>query len=570
MLSRSNGPDAKFEPYPDITYGTGNMDRINNKTVKTPPATQTQKMSSLPRLEILDESTASKPDNYRISPASVMPDWDKEMKSVIFSGERGLIGLSLTDHALNELESFPAPCDPVDKDDVDILVVNWLSRGDHVEFQDDEEVPLIQGRFLGHGSMGSVFETSIGGLTFAWKRRFCRRGIGMTERKELDILKKMSHRHIIQLACSYTHRLFLGLLLFPVATCDLATFFEDSEAISTNRSASPASEERLVALGLLDKTPERLEFRWRKFISSRMGCFVSAIDYLHRQRIRHKDLKPSNVLLSTGNIWLTDFGTATDFSDQTISTTENCERGTPKYFAPEMANFDKCGRPADIFSLGCVLLEMHTLQQVQTLQGLRDLRQKHDKSFQANLDHIHDWLSRPAERDLLCDHQVKYQIRTMLARDPAKRPTIGHVRTMFALIDTFSEQTGNDPFFGNCCRELFISKEEHERGMQDAKKAAETERDELRDTITTVMERNQELSADLLKLQTSGVKYPVPSEEPATELEGRFAGPKQEQTPYHNAARRTISNGGILGQNAYYTESEQSSEDRHIPKRWML
>jgi serine/threonine protein kinase len=61
---------------------------------------------------------------------------------------------------------------------------------------------------------------------------------------------------------------------------------------------------------------------------------VSAIAYLHHQKIRHDDLKPSNILLSPDQLWLTDFGSSTDFSLLSRSTTDN-ERGTPRYFAPE-------------------------------------------------------------------------------------------------------------------------------------------------------------------------------------------------------------------------------------------
>jgi hypothetical protein len=66
----------------------------------------------------------------------------------------------------------------------------------------------------------------IGGHVFAWKRRFCRRHIGDAEKRETEVMKKLSHRHIVRLVGSYTHRQFLGLLVHPVAVCDLATLFE--------------------------------------------------------------------------------------------------------------------------------------------------------------------------------------------------------------------------------------------------------------------------------------------------------------------------------------------------------
>ena len=35
--------------------------------------------------------------------------------------------------------------------------LDWCGRGgSHVDFQDDETVPLLQGRFLGHGSQGKT------------------------------------------------------------------------------------------------------------------------------------------------------------------------------------------------------------------------------------------------------------------------------------------------------------------------------------------------------------------------------------------------------------------------------
>ncbi|OAG10675.1 kinase-like protein [Paraphaeosphaeria sporulosa] len=207
------------------------------------------------------------------------------------------------------------------------------------------------------------------------------------------------------------------------ATCDLATFLEDYEAVMDNSPEDHARGERMIALGAMGDGSEVFEISANSILKCRMGCIISAVEYLHSQNIRHKDLKPSNILLSAGRVFLTDFGTATDFSDRTSSTTEGIERGTPKYFAPEMAAYEGSGRPADIFSLGCVLLEMHTIQQKQRLHTLRDLRAKHDKSFQANHEAIVDWLARPVERESGVDRQIKDTIGWMLSKNPAERPT---------------------------------------------------------------------------------------------------------------------------------------------------
>jgi serine/threonine protein kinase len=203
----------------------------------------------------------------------------------------------------------------------------------------------LKGRFLGRGATGDVYETVIQGRKLAHKRVVVRRKIGDAELKEIEILKKLSsHTHMIQLVGTYTHRQFLGLLLHPVAVCDLHTFFEDVEAWSNVDVNMDSSEARLVALDALHK--DRLEALGYDFPTSasrskastaylNVGCLISAIEYLHEQKIRHKDLKPSNILLSRDRLWLSDFGSATDFSLLSQSATDN-ERGTPRYFSPEV------------------------------------------------------------------------------------------------------------------------------------------------------------------------------------------------------------------------------------------
>jgi hypothetical protein len=289
------------------------------------------KHTGLPKLEILNQSTPSKPDNFRVSPATPLPNWDQDdaWNAIDHDSVRGRE--SALEHP-SVHQSKSKSTEPPTEKGIEAVLADWSGRGVHVDFQNHDEVPLVQGRFLGHGSMGGVFETTVQGYTFAWKRRFCRHRIGEAERKELEILKKVSHRHIIRLAGSYTHRQFLGVLLYPVAICDLATFLEDWDAIlmdSPEDHAREERDERMTRLGVRRETPEkRVSFDASIILISQMGCIISAVEYLHSQSIRHKDLKPSNILLSTGRLFLTDFGSATDFSDRTMSTTEGMERGT--------------------------------------------------------------------------------------------------------------------------------------------------------------------------------------------------------------------------------------------------
>jgi serine/threonine protein kinase len=193
--------------------------------------------------------------------------------------------------------------------------------------------------------MGDVHEAVVQGHKLALKRMVIKRKLGGKEKREIEILKRLSsHEHIIQLVGTYTHRQFLGLLLYPVAVCDLHTFFEDVEAwhdtgqesnsVETRKDLLDAAQEsRLEALGY-NFPPTNWHYQASP-VYYQVGCLISALSYLHDEKIRHKDLKPSNILLSKSRMWLSDFGSATDFSLLSQSATDN-ERGTPRCFSPEV------------------------------------------------------------------------------------------------------------------------------------------------------------------------------------------------------------------------------------------
>ena len=101
-----------------------------------------------------------------------------------------------------------------------------------------------------------------------------------------------------------------GLLIWPVANCNLATLQIDSTRIA-----------------------KRL-------------CIV------------HEESKPNNVFVPPKGLLFTDFGLSTDFSDQPWKWTRNGIRGTPKYFSPEIAAYEICGQRSDLSSTGWLVLQL--------------------------------------------------------------------------------------------------------------------------------------------------------------------------------------------------------------------
>src|SRR5262249_9293861 len=92
-----------------------------------------------------------------------------------------------------------------------------------------------------------------------------------------------------------------------------------------------------------------------------LGQLADALDFAHARGLVHRDVKPSNALLDTHqHAYLADFGLTKSASERSAITVTGRIMGTVDYAAPEQIEGKPINGRADVYSLGCLLLECLT------------------------------------------------------------------------------------------------------------------------------------------------------------------------------------------------------------------
>jgi serine/threonine protein kinase len=88
-----------------------------------------------------------------------------------------------------------------------------------------------------------------------------------------------------------------------------------------------------------------------------IGQVAAGLDAAHRLGLIHRDVKPANILITTGteHVYLTDFGLMKRVRGGDELTDSGEFIGTIDYIAPEQIRGDGCDARSDVYSLGCVL-----------------------------------------------------------------------------------------------------------------------------------------------------------------------------------------------------------------------
>eukprot|EP00667_Euglena_gracilis_P020789 EG_transcript_22573 len=191
-------------------------------------------------------------------------------------------------------------------------------------------------RVVGRGSFGeAVLVRELASGTAFISKEVGMAAMSVRDRQEaineVRFLSSLSHRNIIQYVESFLHNNVLYIVMEYADGGDLW------ELIQARYRQGKRLEEAEVL--------------------SYFTQVCMALKYMHDRKMLHRDLK-------TGNVFLTADGVAKlgDFGISTVMTTTmglaNTVCGTPQYFSPELCQGRPYNNKADIWALGCILVEL--------------------------------------------------------------------------------------------------------------------------------------------------------------------------------------------------------------------
>lgn len=191
---------------------------------------------------------------------------------------------------------------------------------------------------IGSGTFGQVFKAINieSGKIFAIKRLFynpaSQQQVSFIDNilQEIKVLQKLWHGHIVK---------YLG-----------SEKINDNYCMYIEYLPGGTISKLLYKVGALPEITVRAYTRQ----------ILKGLKYLHSNGVIHRDLKSDNILLdSNGKLKICDFGCSKRYENEVNeSGFNNSVKGSLPWMAPEVMKQSGYGRKADIWSLGCVVIEM--------------------------------------------------------------------------------------------------------------------------------------------------------------------------------------------------------------------
>ncbi|CAH1119226.1 unnamed protein product [Phaedon cochleariae] len=284
---------------------------------------------------------------------------------------------------------------------------------------------------IGRGKFGTVYRCTekSTGLSLAAKFIGCpkkedRRNV----EREIEIMKQLQHPRLIQIYDAFENGKVMTVILELIEGGELFERVIDDDFILTEKSCT---------------------------IFMRQIC--EGVDFIHKQRILHLDMKPENILCltKTGNrIKIIDFGLARKFDpDKKLQVLF----GTPEFVAPEIVNFDEIGYGTDMWSVGVICYVLlsglspfmgHT--DVETMANVTIAKYDFDdEAFEEISENAKDFIKKLLIKDMNC----RLSAQQCLEHQWLKRKTVLRTPSMDVTKDNLKQfvDRWNEPYVFEIC-----------------------------------------------------------------------------------------------------------------------
>eukprot|EP00271_Cylindrocystis_brebissonii_P003197 TRINITY_DN13955_c0_g1_i1.p1 TRINITY_DN13955_c0_g1~~TRINITY_DN13955_c0_g1_i1.p1 ORF type:complete len:1657 (-),score=354.72 TRINITY_DN13955_c0_g1_i1:709-5679(-) len=221
-----------------------------------------------------------------------------------------------------------------------VLLTGKKDLFENAETKTTGTLKWTRGELLGEGAYGKVFAglNQTTGEIMAVKQLKLAEGDDKSQHmqaleREISLYRKMRHKHIVG--------------------------YIDMERDVTSGSLYVFLE--FVSGGSIHSMLERFGKFSEPLVRIYTRQLLLGLRYLHEKHIVHRDIKGGNVLVDgDGVIKLADFGASKAFHDTTGTDACKSIRGSVFWMAPEVIQGDGYGRRADVWSVGCTVIEMLT------------------------------------------------------------------------------------------------------------------------------------------------------------------------------------------------------------------
>ena len=275
----------------------------------------------------------------------------------------------------------------------------WDGR-DRSSIIQDSKIKWTKGQLIGKGSFGKVYMglNAQTGQLLAIKQVQLNNDEDVEQalslQTEISLMEKLRHPNIVSLLGSERE--------------------SDKFNIIMEYVPGKALDQLLETFGVLNVNTIRRYTRQ----------LLSALKYLHANGVVHRDIKGKNILVdATGNCKLCDFGSAKQFADILSKAAPSIGYNyTPLWTAPEVL-LGNYGRKVDIWSLGCVIIEMATAKPPWSECNFSNpFRALYHIGNTDSIPLIPEWFS---QTPLLPDGETPIGVdflKKCFERDPDKRP----------------------------------------------------------------------------------------------------------------------------------------------------